>query len=70
MVAEVEQMLATFLEAYPDQVKTWDAGVITRMTGNPQAFEAFKAGDDTTKWHIYISLRHPVNTSHATARFA
>ncbi len=65
MVVEVEHTLAAFLEAWPEQVRMWDARVIAGMVQHPQTFEAFKAGNDTMKWRIYIALR--MNPSGAMA---
>lgn len=59
MGAEVEHTLATFLEAFPYQVKTWDAKAIANLSEHPQAFEEFKAGNEATKWQIYLAMRRP-----------
>lgn len=67
MVAEVEASLSLFLEAFPYQVKTWDAKVIERMAGQPHIFEAFKAGDETIKWRIYIAMRSAGGTAFSVA---
>lgn len=57
MIAEVEEALSLFLEAFPYQVRTWDARVIEQMASQPHVFAAFKAGNEATKWKIYIAMR-------------
>lgn len=57
MIREVERSIAAFLGTIPEQVRIWDATVVSRMVQHPSAFEEFKAGNDITKWHIYMSLR-------------
>jgi len=53
MIREVERSIAAFLGTIPEQVRMWDAKVVSRMVQHPSAFEEFKAGNDITKWHIY-----------------
>lgn len=67
MVTEVEASLSLFLEAFPYQVKTWDARVIERMARQPHVFAAFKAGDEATKWNIYIAMRGAGGITRSTA---
>lgn len=57
MITEVEHSIAAFLGTIPEQVRMWDAKVVSRMVQYPSAFEEFKAGNDITKWHIYMTLR-------------
>ena len=57
MMREVERSIATFLGIIPEQVRIWGAKVVSRMVQHPSAFEEFKAGNDMTKWHIYMLLR-------------
>jgi len=57
MVAEVERSIAAFLGTLPEQVRMWDAKVVAGMAQHPSTFEAFKAGNDWTKWSIYMTLR-------------
>ncbi|MEZ0271098.1 MAG: hypothetical protein ACAH18_03305 [Methylophilaceae bacterium] len=57
MTNEVERSIAAFLGTIPEQVRMWDARVVSRMVQYPAAFEEFKAGNDLTKWHIYMTLR-------------
>jgi hypothetical protein len=44
--------VASFLEACPSQVQTWDDSVVKHLVNNPGTLQAFKAGCDTTKWNI------------------
>lgn len=57
MMREVERSIAAFLGTMPEQVRMWDATVVSRMVQSPSDFEEFKAGNDITKWHIYMTLR-------------
>lgn len=57
MVREVERSIAAFLGTLPEQVRMWDAKLVSAMVQHPSHFEAFKAGNDLDKWLIYISLR-------------
>lgn len=57
MMGEVERSIAAFLGTIPEQVRMWDAKVVSRMIQHPSTFEEFKAGNDITKWRIYMSLR-------------
>lgn len=60
MIKEVEHSIATFLGTVPEQVRQWDAKLVSAMLQHPGHFEAFKAGSDIDKWHIYMSLRRRV----------
>lgn len=57
MVKEIEHSIAAFLGTLPEQVRMWDAKLVSRMVQHPTEFEAFKAGNDITKWQIYMTMR-------------
>lgn len=63
MVKEVEHSIAAFLGTLPEQVRMWDAKVVAGMVQHPPTFEAFKAGNDLTKWRIYMSVRLQANST-------
>lgn len=52
--------MASFLEACPSQVQTWDDSVVKHLVNNPGTLQAFKAGCDTTKWNIYRSIKYRI----------
>lgn len=58
MKREVIKHVASFLEACPTQVQTWDDNVVKHLVSNPDTLQAFKAGSDTTKWSIYRSIKY------------
>lgn len=62
MVTEVEHSIAAFLGTLPDQVRMWDSKVVAGMVQHPPTFEAFKVGNDLTKWHIYMTVRRQANS--------
>ena len=57
MVREVERSIAAFLGTLPEQVRMWDAKLVSAMVQQPSHFEAFKAGSELDKWQIYMSVR-------------
>ena len=57
MVIEVERSIAAFLGTLPEQVRMWDAKLVSAMVQQPIHFEAFKAGSEIGKWQIYMSIR-------------
>ena len=57
MVREVEHSIAAFLGTLPEQVRIWDAKLVSAMVQHPGHFEAFKAGNELDKWRIYMTLR-------------
>jgi hypothetical protein len=60
MKKEVLKHVASFLEASPSQVQTWDDSVVKHLVNNPGTLQAFKAGCDTTKWNIYRSIKYRI----------
>lgn len=58
MKAEVVKHMATFLEACPTQVTTFDSEVVDHLTQNPSKLHAFKLGCDAIKWDIYQSIKY------------
>lgn len=57
MVREIEHSIAAFLGTLPEQVRMWDARLVSAMLQHPNDYEAFKAGNDFTKWNIYMAMR-------------
>lgn len=63
MITEIEHSIAAFLGTLPEQVRMWDSKVVTCMVQHPPTFEAFKAGNDLTKWRIYMTVRLQANST-------
>lgn len=57
MIKEIEHAIAAFLGTLPEQVRMWDAELVHRLMQHPTEFAAFQAGNDLTKWQIYMSAR-------------
>lgn len=58
MNPEIVTTLATFLEAIPDQVATWDRKVVDHLSANPEEMRMFNNGSATIKWHIYSAIKY------------
>lgn len=58
MYPEIVSSLATFLEALPYQVATWDKRVVDHLAANPEKLQDFKNGTATVKWRIYSSIKY------------
>jgi hypothetical protein len=58
MHTEIVKTLASFLEAVPYQVATWDKSVIEHLIAHPEQMKAFSTGSATTKWRIYASIKY------------
>lgn len=58
MSTEIVKSLATFLEAIPYQVVTWDKSVIDHLAANPEKMQDFRSGSIATKWRIYSAIKY------------
>lgn len=61
MNTKIVGMLASFLEAMPDQVATWDRKVVDYLDANPEKMKDFHSGSQTVKWRIYSSIKYVPN---------
>ena len=59
MSTEIVKSLASFLEAVPYQVETWDKRVIEHLATNPEKMHAFRNGTPLAKWRIYSAIKYP-----------
>lgn len=60
MRSDIVKSLATFLEALPYQVETWDKRVIDTLFAQPEKLDDFRNGSPTAKWRIYSSIKYRV----------
>lgn len=58
MKPEIVNLLASFLEAIPYQVATWDKKVVDHLFAHPDKMQDFQNGSATTKWRIYSSIKY------------
>jgi hypothetical protein len=61
MELEIVKSLASFLEAIPYQVATWDKKVVDHLAAHPEKMRDFHSGSPTTKWGIYSSIKYQPN---------
>jgi hypothetical protein len=58
MHTEVLSLLSHFLGALPAQVSAWDTKVIEHLTADKKALQAFRTGNDDTRWNIYAGIKY------------
>ena len=63
MKHQVIDVLASYLEAVPQQVLAWDEKVINHFVANPGTFNQFKQSNDYERWDIYSSIRYALRPS-------